>query len=346
MAEHTKIEWCDATFNAWEGCTKVSPGCKNCYAETRAERYGTVGWGKAGPWKTMSESYWKQPHKWNRDAAKAGRRPRVFCASLADVFIEDHDVPPAFLPEIMAARKRLGQLILDTPNLDWLLLTKRPANILLVARDMWCRFDDSYPLPPNVWVGASVENQAAAAKRIPQLLKVPAKVRFLSCEPLLGAVDLTRWMPPQQEGQDFFAAMDALCGHITGKSTPVPTQYSSPINWIIVGGESGPGARPMHPLWATSLRDQCRAAGVPFFFKQWGSWKPHRYMTEAEWSDLYEREPTERNPESTAKCFVHTVSIPEHPMPRGGPCDLLYALGKKVAGRLLDGREWSEFPEI
>lgn len=338
----TNIEWCDFTFNPWSGCTKVSAGCANCYAETLSGRNPAVlgVWGPKGARVVAAESQWKLPIKWNKAAFAACVRHRVFCASLADVFEGPETVPADAVDKVTQARKRLGQLILDTPNLDWLLLTKRPANILPVARDMWVRFDDSYPLPPNVWIGTTVENQLTADERIPHLLRVPAAVRFLSCEPLLGPVDLSG-MTIAKPGN----CHDWLSGMVT--SGPLRHAREGRIHWVIVGGESGTGARPMHPLWATSLRDQCVSARVPFFFKQFGNWKPHRHMSEAEWSDLYERvEATPQNPEPSAKCFVRTVSITEHPMPKGGPCDLLYDLGKKVAGRLLDGREWSEFPEV
>ena len=230
MGENSKIEWCHHTFNPWEGCEKVSAGCANCYAEQRDKQYhGGAHWGPNGTRKMMSEAYWKQPHKWNREAQKAGERRRVFCASLADVF-EDH-------PTIMAGwRARLGDLIFRTPRLDWLLLTKRPENVIRMLPDFWINFSEPYTMPLNVWLGTSVENKKEFW-RIDELRKIPARIRFLSLEPLLedlGTVDLTG------------------------------------VSWVIVGGESGPGARPMEVAWARSLRDQCQAAGVAFHFKQWG----------------------------------------------------------------------------
>lgn len=374
MAEASKIEWTDATFNPHRGCTKVSAGCANCYAETLSGRNpGTLGvWGPNGTRVVASEAMWKEPVKWNRLAGEGrlpdgspnadGHRPRVFCASLADVFenwqgpmtnsngtIHTTTVPgfaerPATMQDV---RVRLLKLIQATPNLDWLVLTKRPANILPMLNDAWQQVDsarDSDPrnarpfaVPPNVWLGTSVENQTTADERIPHLLRVPAAVRFLSMEPLLSAVDLSDHLDHVRQG-----------GH-AGRILP-GTRYEGwtpQIGWVIVGGESGHGARPMHPLWASSLRDQCQSAGVRFFFKQWGNWKPHRYMPEADWRDLYGRvEPTADNPDGMGECMVRTASLPEHPLPKGGPCDLMYDLGKKSAGRLLDGREWSEFPEV
>jgi protein gp37 len=250
MAENSKIQWTDHTFNPWRGCTKVSAGCKNCYAETMSGRNpGTLGvWGPKGTRVVASESYWRQPLKWNREAKAAGERRRVFCASLADVFEGWDTMPAASHDAVMAARKRLGKLINDTPYLDWLLLTKRPENVLALAADMWVRFVRDAPLPVNVWIGTSVENQETADKRIPELLKVPAAVRFLSCEPLLGPIDF------------FHGPKD--WGLLTG------------IHWVIVGGESGPGARPCDVNWIRSIVGQCRAAGVEVFVKQLGA-QPH-----------------------------------------------------------------------
>jgi protein gp37 len=184
MADNTSIEWCDHTFNPWEGCQKVSPGCDHCYAETRNARFnGTaVNWGPGAPRRRTSEANWKKPLKWNREAqaffAAHGRRQRVFCASLADVF--DNAVDPQW-------RRDLFNLILQTPHLDWLLLTKRIGNVSGVIRDQLL-----HPLPPNVWMGITVVNQEEADRDIPKLLAIDASVRFLSMEPLLGHIDLTR----------------------------------------------------------------------------------------------------------------------------------------------------------
>lgn len=290
--QNTKIEWCDATFNPWTGCTKVSQGCANCYAEGWAKRSGIVQWGPGSPRRRTSEANWKLPLKWNREAMgaklkheiehdQALRRgekpaynplpsPRVFCASLADWL--DDEVPIEWLADLLA-------LIHQTPNLDWLLLTKRPKNwkplmeaalefyansIKNVLTDdeadimnwlaAWIRNDGIDPIPENVWIGTTVENQEMADKRIPQLLSIPAKVRFLSCEPLLEMIDLG-W-PIAGAPADVWKGGE-------------PT-HADRIHWVIAGGESGPKARPMHPDLARSLRDQCEASGVPFFMKQMG----------------------------------------------------------------------------
>ena len=266
MAAETKIQWADATFNSWVGCTKVSSACDSCYAETRAKRSGSPElW--TGTRRRTTPAYWKQPLKWNAESpAKHGRRTRVFCASLADVF--DNQVPEEW-------RKDLWYLIGSTPNLIWMLLTKRPQNIVkMLPVGLRPPHTSGWPWP-NVWLGTTVENQTEADRRIPHLLSVPAAVRFLSCEPLLSPVDLTA--VPFLDG-DRRHRRDALTGHasmyaegidghldfVVRINKPLPDR----IDWVICGGESGPGARPMSEAWAASLRDQCRAADVPFFMKQ------------------------------------------------------------------------------
>lgn len=281
MAETTTIAWCHATFNAWEGCSKVSDGCKNCYAETRANRFGTAKWGPQGTRRIASESYWRQPHKWNREAAKAGERHRVFCASLADVFEGRESMPESAWAPVEAARVRLFHLISETPHLDWLLLTKRPENVRRFAGGDGLPRTWPENMPPNAWIGTSVEDQQNADTRIPHLLEIPARVRFLSCEPLLGEVDLKPWL---------------RCGECQGKTwdridydaIPCPVcggDFAPGIHWVIVGGESGGGARPFDLAWARTLRDQCQKSGVAFFMKQAGAnphaWKAsHEYPTD------------------------------------------------------------------
>lgn len=312
------------TFNPWWGCLKVSPGCEHCYADTLARRYGFDVWGpaKTTSRRMMSENYWKQPHKWNRDAEADGVRRRVFCASMADVF-EDH-------PNVEAARRRLFELIGSTMHLDWLLLTKRPENILRFLPETW-----GGNVLLNMWLGTSVENQAQAEKRIPELLKVPATVRFLSCEPLLGAITLP-WCPS--------------CGGWGDHDCYAVDDDSPAIDWVIAGGESGPQARPMHPDWARSIRDQCQAAGVPFLFKQWGNWWPAVWFdgpdAEADNGDAFvdlDRVDHEflANDGRTWDTMGGRHMYP--PLPLGHWC-LMVNKGKKAAGRLLDGREWNEVP--
>jgi protein gp37 len=304
MAENTKIEWTDHTFNPWTGCTKVSPGCDGCYAEAWAKRSGTVRWGVGEPRRRTTDANWRLPPKWNAQAEREGRRFRVFCASLADVF--DNAVPDYW-------RADLYELIAATPHLDWLLLTKRIGN----AAAMLPRYMGG-DLVPNVWIGATVVNQEEADRDIPKLLAVPARVRFLSIEPMLGPVDL---------GQALAGGLELV-------------RRGATIDWIIAGGESGPKARPAHPDWFRSLRDQCAAAGVPFMFKQWGEW--------AETS----REPI--HPEATRLpgnlCRIEAPGAPDRYSAvsvNGGRMRYrIERVGKKAAGRLLDGVQHDGFPEV
>lgn len=244
----TSIEWTDYTFNPWWGCTKVSPGCDNCYAEAFDRRVGGRHWGPMQPRRTMSEAYWHAPRRWDRKAKETGRSARVFAASMADVF--DVEAPAG-------ARERLWDVIRSTPHLDWLLLTKRPQMAARMLPDDW---GSGWP---NVWLGTSVENQTEADRRIPHLLAIPAAVRFLSCEPLIGPVTLGAalgWRGARGVLAD--RPLDAIHAE---------NLRDSGIDWVIVGGESGPRARPMDLAWARSLVEQCRAASVAIFVKQLGS---------------------------------------------------------------------------
>lgn len=280
MAENSKIQWTTHTFNPWRGCTKVSDGCKNCYAESMSKRNLKVlgQWGPNGTRVIASESMWREPVKWNKAAEQAGERHRVFCASLADVFEGEDTMPANCVPIVRAARLRLMETINSTPWLDWLLLTKRPENIMSVVHELSDDLDRTRPLdaggtdhdrvegmmhawlngrsPANVWMGTSVEDQKAADERIPHLLKCPARVRFLSVEPLLGPVDLSKHLAAK---------------HATAMAFIDSNAWHSMIDWIIAGGESGHGARPCNIDWIRSIRDQCKSAGVPVFIKQLGS---------------------------------------------------------------------------
>jgi protein gp37 len=296
MAE-TTIEWARYTFNPWTGCTRVSPGCDHCYAEGWAKRSGHVEWGAHAPRRRTADAYWREPLKWNARAQEEGRRARVFCASLADVFDNHASILPQW-------RADLWSLIAATPHLDWLLLTKRPQNIAKMLPPTW---GDGWP---NVWLGTTVENQTEANRRIPYLLNTPARVRFLSCEPLLGPVDLTQIKCP------FHGEVCAVTGYL---GNGMYGDYGPKLDMVICGGESGPGARPMHPDWARSLRDQCAWDSVPFFFKQWGDWEPRRG-------------------------FACPDDLPRDGWHHFDPECSMRRVGKKNAGRLLDGREWNDFP--
>ncbi len=358
MAENTAIEWADHTFNPWVGCTKVSPACDHCYAEGWAKRSGLVQWG--GERRRTTEANWRLPLKWNRlseaaqavwhevvtryggeaEAAAAGHvkptRPRVFCASLADVF--DNQVPDEWRADMFG-------LILKTPALDWLLLTKRIGNVVRMLRDIRHGADPDLPvldmMPlPNLWLGATICNQDEADRDIPKLLAVPARVRFLSIEPMLGPVDLSRHLltccgrpTPGHPGDGWMQPPDppTCCG------CPEP----SGLDWVICGGESGPGARPMHPDWARSLRDQCAAAGVPILFKQWGAWAPGsgdfgRGGFKVSAVALDGRAATDG---------YDRGAYPQGATSADGWA-LMHLAGKAAVGRLLDGVEHNGFPEV
>lgn len=375
MSANTKIEWADHTFNPWIGCTKVGPGCDNCYAEADFDkRRKVVQWGAGQPRKRTAPSTWAQPLKWNAEAGRdmkaweefkavnefgdadlisrgmvKPKRPRVFCASLADVF--DNEVPTQWRIELI-------KLILATPHLDWLLLTKRignAADMLEVSfraahaqREGW---RDN--VPPNVWIGATIANQVEAGRDIPKLLAVPAAKRFLSMEPLLGPVDLSvvaclpcptlangLIMDPSTGGYDCCKECDW---------TGLSSEWG--IDWVIVGGESGPKARPMHPDWARSLRDQCQAAGVPFLFKQWGNWRPAAWFdgpdSELDDGDDFldlERSKHEFLANDGRSWDTNGGRFMYPPLPLGHWC-LMVNEGKKAAGRMLDGRLWDEVPQ-
>lgn len=343
MADKTNIDWADSTFNPFIGCTKVSPACDHCYAERDTKRFGRVQWGAGQPRVRTSAGNWKKPLQWDKkrfmecgscgwrgelEAELCGcpscnsignlndARRRVFCASLADVF--DNEVDPAW-------RRDLFNLIVSTPALDWMILTKRIGNAARMIEETLPEnmkaLPQDHPLAwpwPNVWIGATICNQKEADRDIPKLLEVPAAVRFLSIEPMLGPVDLQPWLEN---------------GHPSDADIQHPThgmhylRYGTPqIDWVIVGGESGPEARPMHPDWARSLRDQCAAVGVPLLFKQWGEWAPEKDIADdgSPFADSFRR-----------NAEIHLFD--------GG--ERVYRVGKKRAGRLLDGTLHHAFPE-
>lgn len=304
------------TINPWSGCYIKSEGCRECYAKNLppSMRRGAV-WGPREMRVLAPDSYLAQVHAWNRAAEKLGIRMPVFCASTADIF-ERHAVGSE-RERLNGQRAKVWALVAATPWLDWLFLTKEPENILDMIPAEWA----ANGCPANVWMGCTVENQKAADTRIPHLLRVPAVVRFLSVEPMVGAVDLARWMGEYTcygcgyrgddisiTGNDDNDEVDACpdCGTQRGagfgdaENDPRTTRDGG-IHWVLCGGESGRGAnvRPMHPQWARSLRDQCIAAGVAFHYKQWGEHDEHGTR-----------------------------------------------LGKKATGRILDGRTWDQLPVV
>lgn len=303
MGENSKIEWTHHTFNPWLGCTKVSPACTNCYAEAWARRTGIVTWGDRAERRRTTESYWRQPLKWNAEAMRGGERKRVFCASLADVFEDRFELAPW--------RKELFDLIYATPYLDWLLLTKRPQNIPAMLKETWVNDEE---FPPNAWLGTTVESDDYRS-RIDDLIEAGgafASVLFLSCEPLLGPLNLKANQRWQMERGGYRPLIDD-------------------IQWVIAGGESGAKARPTNPQWFRDLRDQCVEHGVPFHFKQWGEWVA---TTEVGFGD---------SPRATTRVFDTGKTVETY----GGNVPFgieVRRIGKKAAGRSLDGQVWDEFP--
>lgn len=352
MSDTTGIEWADATVNFVLGCTKVSTACKHCYAEkdrsvlflgARVRGKGLPMWGANG-YRYETAGWEAELRRLNRKAKvareahaageryrgiawhpgqemKRPARPRVFINSLSDTFDDfagdvyrlADDKPVVVAQSLDDVRSRFFRVAEECTELDLLLLTKRPENAYRMVPADWTFTDfGGRGWPSGVWLGTTVEDQEHADKRIPELLKVPAKVRFLSCEPLLGEVDLERhlwqpWEPSHRPVRDKLGA-------------EVPMTATGHIHWVIVGGESGHGARPMHPDWVRSIRDQCVAAGVPFFFKQWGEWR-HVSTMANDWPQEW--------PQRT------TMPVLEQ----------YYRPGKKNAGRRLGWREWNEVPK-
>ncbi|MBQ4826598.1 phage Gp37/Gp68 family protein [Leisingera sp. HS039] len=324
MAEQSKIEWTDHTFNPWEGCQKVAIECDHCYAEARDQRFtGGTHWGPKAPRRRTSPQNWRKPRLWQRQAQAFfdahGRRQRVFCASLADVF--DNAVPPAWRDDLWA-------LIRECDQLDWQLLTKRPQNIAKMLPADWGQGW------PHVWLGTSAGTQKTAELNIPHLLAAPAIVRFVSAEPLLGPVNLSHLAP--RGG----TVLDALRGEelesFTGQTIGGPGPRR--LHLVICGGESGPKARPMHPDWARSLRDQCHAAGTSFFFKQWGSWTVSidRDRDDPDWRAEYSR--------LLADSRYRILNLQGGHGFHGERVCLMKSSPKAAAGRMLDGQKWDGMP--
>lgn len=299
MAAKTKIEWTDNTFNPWVGCTKISTACDNCYAADIASRFKMAEWGAGRQRVKTSAANWKNPLQWNAQAKKQGKPIKVFTGSMCDIF--DNEVPQDW-------RAELWDLIESTPYLTWQIVTKRIGNAHDMVPIAWLRNG----FPKNVWLLITVSNQEEADRDIPKLLQFDAAVRGLSIEPMLGAIDLWKagW-------------------HLSGENVD--------IDWVIVGGESGHKARPMHPDWVRSLRDQCQTEGVPFFFKQWGEWVDARCidanikLPSAKWKWI----DSNGKPDKLTGAFKNENA---HHV-------LMANVGKKSAGNLLDGQQYLQFPK-
>ena len=343
----TKIEWATYTFNPWVGCTKISPACDNCYAADYGNRFG-VEWGANKPRKRTSMSNWELPLRWNKQARikqKAWQgfknqypdltdeqliergfikpeRPRVFCASLADVF--DNEVPDEW-------RVHLFWLMSETPNLDWLILTKRIGNAEKMIKNTLEKRLFLASTLNNIWLGSTICNQEEADRDIPKLLSVPAAKHFLSIEPMLGKITLELRCKRDHNG-------DGDCDrHPNGCPR---------IDWVICGGESGKNARPMHPAWVSSLRNQCTKAGVPFLFKQWGEWVPRSncYHTFSDGQSCSDIDPSCTRWPNVIKLTKSGTNGRLLENSDDGETAFMQRVGKKTAGRLLNGREHNEFP--
>lgn len=324
MGDLTGISWADKTFNGWKGCAKWSAACRWCYAERDTKRWGMDLWGANKPRKIVSEATWRKPYAWNREAERLGLTYRVFGFSWADVF-EDR-------PELIEARKRFLGMVEETTRLIWMLLTKRIENVM----DMTPWGDSGWP--PNVWIGTSVEQQRFADRRVPHLVRIPAAVRFVSCEPLLGAVDLTR-IPAGSDQQP------EMVWDVLGKRYGVPGLWQAPmsrgVDWLITGGESGrhAGVRPSHPQWFRDLRDQAVANGVPFHHKQNGEFVSPTEIDTAGMDDVV--------------CNERGITMWPSGRIAAGPAgtamdgsEMLWRVGRKRAGRRLDGKIWDQFPAL
>jgi len=298
----SKIEWTDAVWNPVTGCTKISVGCQNCYAERMSKRLaGRCGYPKDEPFKvTLHPEKINEPWKWKKPR-------RIFVNSMSDLFHDD--VPFEFIKLVWATMVTSRQHI-------YMILTKRPKRMLEFFEWMEEQEFKVETTWPCVWLGVSVENQATADERIPLLLQTPAVVKFISAEPLLGPVSLAGF-----DGQTYRPWLDSVAWEVD-------------IDWIIVGGESGPGARPMHPDWVRILRDQCQASGTKFFFKQWGEWNQVGECGNESDDGKYYRD-------NNVQRINHNGGMGYH----GAGAIYMKRVGKKQAGRELEGRTWDELPE-
>jgi len=309
MGEYTGIAWCDSTFNPWHGCSKVSAGCEHCFALRDASRWGRATlWGPERLRRHFGDAHWHEPELWDLRAARDGKRRRVFCGSMCD-WLEVNRMDP----QVELERWRLYVLIEKTTNLDWLMLTKRPENL---DRVPWI-LPDSY-WPRNAWFGVTIENQERCDALMPGILKTTkrAPVLFMSAEPLLGPLLL-------DDGVNTYYTCNEqdVDGNCCESYDNGETHFVG-VDWLIVAGESGPDARPMHPDWVRSLRNNAKAAGIAFFFKGWGEWLPE------------------------GELLLRSTETPDRPVHQWPDGTKSYRVGRTAAGDLLDGVQWHEFPML
>lgn len=327
MAETTKISWCDATFNPWIGCTKIGPGCDHCYAERDMDhRRHYVQWGSGKPRRRTSDNNWKKPYEWNAKPAKLikdewpGRKPRVFSASLADIF--DNEVPEDWQTDFW-------NVVEDCSALEWLIVTKRIGNVGKMSPPTWSRTNFSH-----VILLITVVNQEEADRDIPKLIAIKESYPWLriglSIEPMLGPIDLAGLCT----GWHFIDCLRGVRYHDAPIDVPSATQQCPSIDWVICGGESGFDARPMNPAWVRTIRRQCADANVPFQFKQWGTWIPGEVYSIGD-SQGHARHIDGQEHRGKASHWW------EGDVARGL---ISTKVGAAIAGRMLDGIEHNGFP--
>lgn len=324
----TSIEWASHTWNPVSGCTKVSQGCKNCYAERLVQRFGREGQAVDSDGRVhhpmrhpkftqivLHPERLLEPIRWHKPR-------RVFVCSISDLFHED--VPESFIEAVLNACDRAADLHGHT----FMVLTKRPQRMRKVVDRWWERMKlrGIEPRMDRIWFGVSVEDQAAAESRIPALLATPAAVRFISAEPMLGPVSLLEWLP--------IRPVTYPIRYLRQDDAP-----AAPIHWIICGGESGPAARPTHPDWVRDLHAQACAAQIPFFFKQWGEWLPSSQVRLTSQAYQCSRRCT-MGPNGDPNRLERSEAVPG----RNG-VEVFYRLGRARAGRALDGNLYAYRPE-